>query len=87
MEPRGTSYTKLVPSLDDEVLDMIEFVRSFLVGFVASMSGLGTFGLGLGAIRRAVLDVFEFAAERLAVCLCCALLSLKQSDGLVITVT
>lgn len=50
MEPWATSYTKFVSSLDDKVLNMIEAVRFFLVGFVARMSSLGSFGLGLGAI-------------------------------------
>ena len=34
-----------------------------------------------------MLDIFEFTTESSAVCLCCALLSLKLSDSLLITFT
>ena len=49
MEPRAASYTKLVPSLDDKVLSVIEVVRSFLAAFVVGMCRLGALGFGLGA--------------------------------------
>ncbi len=89
MEPWATSYTKLVPGLDEEALSVIDFARSrfFLVEPVTRMSGLGALGLGLGAVRQAVLYIFEFAAESTAMSCCCGLFSLKLPYGLIITVT
>ncbi len=50
MEPRATSYTKLVSCLDDRMLNMIKVVRFFLVGVLVPVTGFGAFGLGLAAI-------------------------------------
>ncbi len=83
MEPWAASYAKLVPCLDDEVLGVIKVIKLFLIWFLGSMSSLEAFGLGMGAVRQTVLNIFELATESSAVSLCCALLSLKLPDSLI----